>query len=81
MTTHVSIHDVTPAWAEEVEAAVELCHQVDARPALLVVPNFHGRSPILDDERFCERLRQLQGAGHEVYLHGFFHRSRENHDG
>lgn len=81
MAVHVSIHDVSPAWAEEVEAAVELCHRVDAQPALLVVPNFHGHSPILDDERFCERLRQLQASGHEVYLHGFFHRSREPRDG
>jgi predicted deacetylase len=39
------------------------------------VPNFHGRAPLLDDEAFCARLRGLQERGHEVYLHGFFHRS------
>jgi predicted deacetylase len=81
VAVHVSIHDVSPVWVREVEAALELCDAVGARPALLVVPNFHGSSPLLDDERFCERLRQLQSRGHEVYLHGFFHRSRERYDG
>jgi predicted deacetylase len=77
MTVHVSIHDVSPAWSEEVEAALALCHAAGARPALLVVPDFHGRSPLLGDPPFCRRLRELQGAGHDVYLHGFFHRSGE----
>jgi predicted deacetylase len=77
---HVSIHDVSPVWADEVEAALELCAAVDARPALLVVPDFHGRSPLLGDGRFCERLRELQRRGHEVYLHGFFHRSGEGYE-
>lgn len=77
MAVHVSIHDVSPLWSEEVEAALDLCAAAGARPALLVVPNFHGRAPLLDDAPFCERLRGLQGLGHEVYLHGFFHRSGE----
>lgn len=77
MSVHVSIHDVSPAWSDEVEAALALCHAVGARPALLVVPDFHGRAPLLGAPAFCERLRALQGAGHDVYLHGFFHRSGE----
>jgi predicted deacetylase len=75
VTVHVSIHDVSPAWAAEVEAALAMCDRVGARPALLVVPNFHGQAPLLDDEPFCERLRVLQERGHEVYLHGFLHQS------
>ena len=81
MAVHVSIHDVSPAWSSEVEAALALCHRVHIRPALLVVPNFHSRAPLLDDARFCARLRELQADDHEVYLHGFFHRSRERYDG
>jgi predicted deacetylase len=77
MPVHVSIHDVSPAWTDEVEAAIALCASAGVRPALLVVPDFHGRAPVLDDARFCARLRELQAAGHEIYLHGFFHRSRE----
>jgi predicted deacetylase len=72
---HVSLHDVSPAWAAEVDDALALCGRAGARPALLVVPNFHGQAPLLDDESFCGRLRSLQERGHEVYLHGFFHRS------
>src|ERR1700722_6528324 len=73
---HVSIHDVSPAWATEVELALEFADAVGAKPALLVVPNFHGEAPLVDDTRFCQRLRGLQARGHEIYLHGFFHRSR-----
>ncbi len=80
MPVHVSIHDVSPVWAAEVEAALALCGDVGVRPALLVVPNFHGRAPLLDDPKFCERLRGLQGLGHEIYLHGFYHRSRDAYD-
>ena len=81
MAVHVSIHDVSPACSDEVEGALELCHAAGARPALLVVPNFHGRAPLLDDARFCARLRDLQAAGHEVYLHGLRHQSAERYEG
>ncbi|HTB76279.1 MAG TPA: polysaccharide deacetylase family protein [Polyangiaceae bacterium] len=80
MPVHVSIHDVSPAWTEEVESAIALCALAGVRPALLVVPNFHGRAPLLDDAPFCARLRELQAAGHEIYLHGFFHRSGAEYD-
>ncbi len=81
MPVHVSIHDVSPAWTDEVEAALEVCAAAGARPALLVVPNFHGRAPLLDDARFCSRLRDLQAAGHEIYLHGLLHQSRDRYEG
>ncbi len=79
MVVHVSIHDVSPESANEVEGALELCAAVGALPALLVVPDFHGRSPLLGDPRFCARLRELQERGHEVYLHGFYHQSAEHY--
>jgi predicted deacetylase len=72
---HVSIHDVSPAWRNEVEAALSLCDAAGAKAALLVVPDYHGRAPLLQNADFCARLRELQGRGHEVYLHGFFHQS------
>jgi len=78
VTVHVSIHDVSPAWADEVSAALALCDLAGARPALLVVPNFHGRAPLLDDAQFCARLRARQERGHEVYLHGYYHRSGDH---
>jgi predicted deacetylase len=78
----VSIHDVSPAWKREVEDALEVAHAHGVRPALLVVPNFHGRAPLDGDPEFCARLRELQAEGHEIYLHGFYHRAEgDNEDG
>ena len=39
MAVHVSIHDVSPAWRDEVELALEATHAHGVRPALLVVPS------------------------------------------
>lgn len=76
MAVHVTIHDVSPAWEREVDVALELAHAYGVKPALLVVPNFHGRSGLLDHPAYCERLRELQQDGHEIYLHGYYHRAR-----
>jgi len=81
MKVHVSIHDVSPVWSREVLAALDLCHACDIRPALLVVPDFHRKAPLEDDPSFCARLRDLQAAGHEIYLHGFFHQSGDHYRG
>ncbi|MEO7111153.1 MAG: polysaccharide deacetylase family protein [Polyangiaceae bacterium] len=75
MAVHVSIHDVSPAWEAEIDAALDACHAVGAKPALLVVPNFHGTSPLADHPAFCKKLLRLQAQGHEIFLHGFFHRA------
>lgn len=76
MPVHVTIHDVSPAWAREVDVALDMCHEAGVRPALLVVPDFHGRAPLADDEAYQARLRALEADGHEVYLHGYYHRAR-----
>lgn len=76
MPVHVSIHDVSPAWEHEVELALEAAHAHGVRPALLVVPDFHGRASLAEHPAYCERLRELQSSGHEIYLHGYYHRAR-----
>lgn len=76
MAVHVSIHDVSPAWEREVDLALEMAHEAGVRPALLVVPDFHGRAPLGEHPAFCERLRALEADGHEIYLHGYYHRAR-----
>lgn len=78
---HVSIHDVSPAWDAEVEHALALCARHGVRPGLLVVPNFHGRAPLAEHPRYAARLRALQAEGHEIFLHGYFHRARAAGDG
>ena len=72
----MSIHDVSPLFRREIELAVDLARAHGAKPALLVVPNFHGRALITEDRDFCGWLRSLQEDGHEVFLHGFLHASR-----
>jgi predicted deacetylase len=71
--THVSIHDVSPAFEAEIREAIAACAQVGATPALLVVPDFHGKWSLERYPAFAERLRGLQAAGHEIYLHGYYH--------
>ena len=44
------------------------------RTSLLVVPDHHGRGHFLHDPAFCRRLKALSAAGHEVVVHGYFHR-------
>ncbi len=75
MAVHVSIHDVSPAWSEEVELALAYCANVGVKPALLVVPDFHARSPLDQHPKYAERLRALQTMGHEIFLHGYFHKA------
>jgi predicted deacetylase len=74
---HVSIHDVSPAHADAIELALERSELAGVKPALLVVPNFHGDWPLDEHPDFCARLQTLQAAGHEIYLHGYFHRADE----
>lgn len=42
--------------------------------SLLVVPRWHGGAPFTEDEDFTRWLRGLAEAGHDICLHGFFHR-------
>src|SRR5689334_11348235 len=75
MNVHVSVHDVSPAWAPEIEMAVALARRHGIQPALLVVPDFHGAWPLLAHSAFCRLLQAWNREGCETYLHGFFHRS------
>lgn len=75
MPVHVSIHDVSPVHADAVELALERAKIAGVKPALLVVPNFHGAWSLDEHPDFCARLVALQTAGHEIYLHGYFHQA------
>ncbi len=75
MAVHVSIHDVSPAWADEIDLALSYCEDAGVRPALLVVPNFHARWPLGEHPEYVARLRRMQARGHEIFLHGFFHKA------
>ncbi len=76
MPIHVSIHDVAPPFERQIDAALSLAGARGIKPALLVVPDFHGSAPLAHHPAFCEKLRTLEAEGHEIYLHGYYHRAR-----
>ena len=52
----VSIHDVTPAFQDEVNGLWQMCRRVGVTPALLVVPNWHGAWPLDSHTEYVQWL-------------------------
>ena len=73
MTLLVSIHDVTPAHADSVDRLWRICTDRAVIPALLVVPNWHGRWPLETHPGFVEWVRGCVAEGAEIALHGERH--------
>jgi predicted deacetylase len=69
----VSIHDVTPAYAPEVARLWSVCAARQVTPALLVVPNWHGRWPLHEHPEFVRWLRARVLDGADIVLHGERH--------
>lgn len=77
-----SIHDVGPRSEGQFDRLHALLgEQGVSRAALLVVPDHWGEAPILPGTPFATRLRALHDQGHEVFLHGWFHRDTARHSG
>ena len=77
-----SIHDVGPRS----ESAFDRLHALFVAtgvptPALLVVPDHWGEAPIRPGTPFATRLRALADGGHEIFLHGWFHRDDSGQGG
>jgi len=71
----VSVHDVSPWTRPSVEIVLrDLAEEGVGITSLLVVPDHHHRGAVDRDPAFLDWLRLKEGAGHEVVLHGFFHR-------
>jgi hypothetical protein len=69
----VSIHDVTPALTDGVTHLWTLCAGRGVRPALLVVPDWHGEWPLESYPSFVAWLRARAADGAEIVLHGERH--------
>jgi predicted deacetylase len=69
----VSIHDVTPALRGECEQLWAMARAQGVTPALLVVPNWHGTSPLERDHAFIDWLQARVADGAEIFLHGERH--------
>jgi uncharacterized protein len=75
LRVHVSIHDIAPPFQREIELALDMARAEGIKPALLVVPNYHGQALLGRAPSFCSFLRGLQTDGHEIFLHGFLHQT------
>jgi len=69
----ITIHDVTPALQDRVEILWRLCRAHGVVPGLLVVPEWHGGSPIEGEPLFGEWVRARAAEGAEIFLHGERH--------
>jgi len=77
----VSIHDVSPWTRPAVETMLaDLASGGLGVTSLLVVPDHHHRGAVADDPAFLDWLGSLEAGGHEIVLHGFYHR-RERRPG
>lgn len=79
----VSIHDVGPRFAREVDQLGErLSSQLGGKQfAMLVVPDHWDESPLSADRGFCRRLRGWSDEGVEMFVHGWSHRDSSVHHG
>lgn len=70
----VSVHDIAPFTRAPVEKILSQLqrHGVNVC-SLLVVPDYHRQGASMEDRDFVRWLRDLEAAGHEVVIHGFFH--------
>lgn len=78
----VSLHDVSPLTRDRIQTMLAdlKALRVD-RTSLLVIPNHHHKAPMLEDAGYCRWLGEVAGKGHEIVLHGYFHKRPPNHGG
>lgn len=70
----VSVHDIAPSTRPVAERILtELNHLGVRACSLLVVPDYHHEGASMQDRQFVSWLRNLEAAGHEIVVHGFFH--------
>lgn len=70
----VSVHDVAPATWDACRRVLHAVREVaDVPLTLLVVPVYHGEPAALD-RAFTGELSRLAERGHELALHGYYHR-------
>lgn len=69
----VSIHDVSPLTSERTAQILADLEVMGVREvSLLVVPNHHGKAPLMGNEGFRDWL-QKEAQGREIVAHGFTH--------
>ena len=70
----VSIHDIAPSTRETAEQIVsDLSRRGVTHCSLLVIPNYHHGGTMLAGRALGIWLREVEGRGHEIVIHGYFH--------
>ncbi|MDD3799963.1 MAG: polysaccharide deacetylase family protein [Novosphingobium sp.] len=79
----LTLHDVTPHHGEAIRAIMDDMAGLVGPGAcgLLLVPDFHGEARLDRDPSFVKAVRRWAGEGSEVFLHGYFHQDRSDHQG
>ncbi|MEO7967136.1 MAG: DUF2334 domain-containing protein [Gemmatimonadaceae bacterium] len=73
MTLLVSTHDVAPPFEPHVRLLWSLCFARGVRPALLVVPRWHGAWHLPQHPRFANWIYARADEGARMFLHGDRH--------
>jgi uncharacterized protein len=70
----VSIHDVAPSTQPIADKMISALARRGIRfCSLLVVPDYHHEGASMHDRQFVSWLHNLEAAGHEIVIHGYFH--------
>lgn len=69
----ITIHDVAPPLMPKVERLWAICAERGVKPGLLVVPDWHGGTPIEGDPACVAWVRARAAEGAEIFLHGERH--------
>lgn len=78
----VSIHDVSPLTRGATDAMLrDLAAAGVPRTSLLVIPDHHRRGTVSGDPAFGAWLREREAEGHEIVLHGYYHRREPGRGG
>ncbi len=79
--TAVSLHDISPSSQIVAEKIISELGRRGVRVcSLLVVPDYHHQGAAMKDRQFALWLRDLESAGHEIVIHGYFHERRRGQD-
>ncbi len=70
----VSLHDIAPPTRNTSQKIIaDLVRRGVRVTSLLVVPNYHKGGASMEDREFIRWLRDLEAAGHEIVIHGYYH--------
>lgn len=74
----ISFHDLHPGSMDRCKKFIAQCQAFGAKTiSILVIPQYHGTPKFTNDPAFVEYLQQLAADGHDLCLHGYYHRADE----